>query len=70
MFRTSLQRAATSCAARAGNEDIFDGAALVSGTAPNLTHFVSRGTFAGAIFDLYDADGSGEIETDELEARS
>jgi cytochrome c oxidase subunit 2 len=26
---------------------------LVSGVAPNLTHFATRGTFAGSIFNLY-----------------
>ena len=55
-----------------GNEEVreeagIEGAALVSGAAPNLTHFASRGTFAGAIFDLWtDLDGSGEIEPDEI----
>lgn len=50
-----------------GNEDIFDGAALVAGAAPDLTHFASRGSFAGAMFDLYeDLDGNGEIDTDEI----
>ena len=55
-----------------GNEEFreendLEGAALVAGAAPNLTHFASRGTFAGAIFDLWvDEDGSGEIEPDEI----
>lgn len=34
---------------------------LVSGVAPNLTHLMTRGTFAGSIFNLYDpqnADGT------------
>lgn len=49
-----------------GNEDLNDGAALVSGAAPNLTHFASRGVFAGAIFDLWvDQDGNGEVDIDE-----
>ncbi|MEQ1785520.1 MAG: cytochrome c oxidase subunit II [Acidimicrobiales bacterium] len=49
-----------------GNEDLFNGAALVSGAAPNLTHFASRGVFAGAVFDLWvDADGNGEVDIDE-----
>jgi mono/diheme cytochrome c family protein len=49
-----------------GNEDLHDGAALVSGAAPNLTHFASRGVFAGAVFDLWvDQDGNGEIDLDE-----
>lgn len=38
--------------------DIYDGAneittALTSGAAPNLTHFATRTTFAGSIYDLY-----------------
>ena len=50
-----------------GNDDRFEGAALVSGAAPDLTHFASRGTFAGAIFDLWrDVDGNGEIDADEI----
>ena len=44
--------------------------AQVSGAAPNLTHFVSRGTFAGGIFDLWvDQDGNGEIAIDERGTR-
>ncbi len=31
---------------------------LLSGAAPNLTHFASRSTFAGGLFNLYNADGS------------
>ena len=55
-----------------GNEEVrekegIEGAALVSGAAPNLTHFASRGAFAGAIFDLWDdADDSGEVDIDEI----
>jgi mono/diheme cytochrome c family protein len=49
-----------------GNEDIFSGTAQVSGAAPNLTHFASRGIFAGGVFDLWvDADGNGEVDLDE-----
>jgi len=48
-------------------ENGIEGALLVSGAAPNLTHFASRGVFAGAIFDLWvDRDSSGEIEADEI----
>jgi cytochrome c oxidase subunit II len=48
-------------------ENGIEGSALVAGAAPNLTHFASRGVFAGAIFDLWvDVDGSGEIEADEI----
>jgi cytochrome c oxidase subunit 2 len=53
-----------------GNEDIFSGSAQVAGAAPNLTHFASRGVFAGAIFDLWaDEDGNGEVDIDELGGR-
>ncbi len=48
-------------------EDGIEGAALHSGAAPNLTHFASRGTFAGAIFDLWeDLDDDGEVEPAEI----
>jgi hypothetical protein len=48
-------------------EGDIEGAALVAGAAPNLTHFASRGTFAGAIFDLWeDLNGNGEIDPDEI----
>ncbi|MET0728242.1 MAG: cytochrome c oxidase subunit II [Acidimicrobiales bacterium] len=50
-----------------GNEDIFAGAAQISGAAPNLTHFASRGIFAGGTLDIWtDLDGNGEIDADEL----
>lgn len=50
-----------------GNEDLFKGTAQVSGAAPNLTHFASRGIFAGGIFDLWvDQDGNDEVDYDEL----
>jgi cytochrome c oxidase subunit II len=38
---------------------------LVSGYAPDLTHFASRGSYAGGIFELYNEDGSvnrGQLE--------
>lgn len=50
-----------------GNEDLFQGAALISGAAPDLTHFASRGAFAGALWDLWrDVDGNGEVDPDEI----
>jgi cytochrome c oxidase subunit 2 len=40
---------------------------LVSGNAPDLTHFATRGVFAGAILDLWvDADGDEIVEADEI----
>lgn len=58
----------TSCHLVEGlNTDTYEGAAQVSGAAPNLTHFASRGTYAGGIFDLWrDVDGDEKIETDEI----
>jgi cytochrome c oxidase subunit II len=39
----------------------------VSGTAPDLTHLMTRGTFAGATFDLWiDRDDNGIVEWDEI----
>jgi cytochrome c oxidase subunit 2 len=39
----------------------------VAGIAPNLTHLMSRGAFAGAIFDLWrDQDGDNIVEQDEI----
>lgn len=34
---------------------------LVSGVAPNLTHFASRGTFAGAILNLHEVPDGGVV---------
>ena len=42
-------------------------AALVARHAPNLTHLMSRGVFAGAMFDLYDP-ATGEFNRNQLEA--
>ncbi|MCY3618949.1 MAG: cytochrome c oxidase subunit II [Acidimicrobiaceae bacterium] len=49
----------TSCHVIEGvNDDVFERADQASGAAPNLTHFANRSTFAGAIFNTYNADGS------------
>jgi cytochrome c oxidase subunit 2 len=54
----------------AREEGDIQGAALVSGAAPDLTHFASRGVFAGGVFDLWvDEDDNGEIDIDERGAR-
>ena len=39
----------------------------VSGYAPNLTHLMSRETFAGATFNLYDPD-TGVFNRSQVEA--
>lgn len=53
---------------RDGEPVLVEGnAALVAGHAPNLTHFMTRGVYAGALFDLYD-DETGEINRGQLEA--
>lgn len=52
---------------RGVNDDDYDGAPQVSGAAPNLTKFATRGTYAGGMFQLWrDLDGSGVIEWDEI----
>jgi cytochrome c oxidase subunit II len=58
--------------ARGINDEEFEEAGngeelLVAGNAPDLTHFATRGTFAGAIFDLWvDEDGDDIVEADEI----
>jgi cytochrome c oxidase subunit II len=58
--------------ARGINDEEFEEAGngeelLVSGNAPDLTHFATRGVFAGGIFDLWlDTDGDGITEADEI----
>ncbi len=51
---------------RGFNDDDYDGAETVSGSAPDLTHFASRTTFAGGLFNLYNPDGS--LNDDDLAA--
>lgn len=48
------------------NDDIYEGAQLVSGAAPNLSHFASRAKLAGGIYDLYDQNG--RLDVPRLEA--
>jgi cytochrome c oxidase subunit 2 len=48
-------------------DDVEGSAAVVARYAPNLTHLMTRGTFAGAMFDLYDED-TGELDRAQLEA--
>ena len=52
--------------ARGINDQEFEDAgsgteSLVSGKAPDLTHFATRGAFAGAIFNLWETDNSDDI---------
>ena len=57
----------TSCHVVEGlNDDVFESADQASGAAPNLTHFAERSTFAGGVFNTYNADGS--LNRRELEA--
>jgi cytochrome c oxidase subunit 2 len=71
LFRTTCSQCHL-IAGEGGNEEVreegdVEGAALVAGAAPDLTHFASRGTFAGALFDLWaDQDDDGEIDVDEI----
>lgn len=49
------------------NTDGYNGATVVAGAAPNLTHFASRGTFAGSIFHLWqDTNGNDVVDWDEI----
>lgn len=49
------------------NDDIYTGEAQqTSKAAPNLTHFASRTTYAGGIFNLYNTDGT--VNRSQLEA--
>jgi cytochrome c oxidase subunit 2 len=57
--------------ARGINDDQYEeegsGNDLVAGEAPDLTHFASRGAFAGATFNLWeDQDGDDIVEEDEI----
>jgi cytochrome c oxidase subunit II len=57
----------TSCHLVEGVNEDYDGAAQVSGAAPNLTHFASRPNYAGGIFDLWrDLDGDDVVEDAEI----
>jgi cytochrome c oxidase subunit 2 len=67
-FRTLCSQCHVVRSTDGGNAEEFDGTAeLVSGVAPDLTHFATRGSFAGAIFDLWqDTDGDGIVQYDEI----
>lgn len=71
---TGAELFATQCSrchlARGINDEEWDdegGTTLVAGAAPDLTHFATRGAFAGGTFDLWeDTDGDGIVEYDEI----
>lgn len=48
-----------SCHVVGGVDTELPAAAQVSGAAPNLTHLMTRSTFAGGIFELYDQANDG-----------
>ncbi|MCY3850601.1 MAG: cytochrome c oxidase subunit II [Acidimicrobiaceae bacterium] len=48
------------------NDSDYNGAETVSGSAPDLTHFAGRTTFAGGVFNTYNPDGS--LNDDDLAA--
>ena len=48
------------------NTEDYNGAETKSGSAPDLTHFASRTTFAGGLFNIYNPDGS--LNDDDLAA--
>lgn len=48
------------------NDGDYNGAETVSGSAPDLTHFAGRTTFAGGLFNVYNPDGS--LNDDDLAA--
>ncbi len=53
----------TSCHQVRGLNDDFTGAATVSGTAPELTHLMTRSTFAGSLFRLYAQADDDDLST-------
>jgi cytochrome c oxidase subunit 2 len=67
-FRTNCSQCHLARGEDGGNSDLYDGSAeLVSGVAPDLTHFATRGAFAGAVYDLWkDVDGDGIVTFDEI----
>jgi cytochrome c oxidase subunit 2 len=53
----------TSCHQVRGLNDDYTGAGTVSGTAPDLTHLMSRSTFAGSLFRLYAQADDDDLST-------
>ena len=54
-----FQGQCTTCHVIGGVDTDLPAAAQVSGAAPNLTHLMTRSTFAGGIFELYDQANDG-----------
>ena len=53
----------TSCHQVRGLNDDYTGAATVSGSAPELTHLMTRSTFAGSLFRLYAQADDEDLST-------
>ncbi len=53
----------TSCHQVRGLNDDYTGAATVAGTAPDLTHLMTRSTFAGSLFRLYAQADDDDLNT-------
>jgi len=53
----------TSCHQVRGLNDDYTGAAVVSGTSPDLTHLMTRSTFAGSLFRLYAQADDDDLNT-------
>ena len=65
--RDTFAGTCTSCHLVEGlNDDTYESADQASGSAPNLTHFANRSTFAGGILNTYNPDGS--LNSEDLEA--
>jgi cytochrome c oxidase subunit 2 len=57
----SFKTKCASCHQIDGVNEVEGKAALVAGHAPNLTHLMSRGTFASGTFSLYVTDVDGKL---------
>ena len=60
---TLFTSSCTSCHQVRGLNDDYTGAATVSGTAPELTHLMTRSTFAGSLFRLYAQADDDDLST-------
>ena len=64
--KTIFESQCARCHVIDGVNDETKGADLIANAAPNLTHLMSRTTYAGGIFNLYEPDGS--LDRTQLEA--